>query len=512
VSIGPRALPLCAALLLAFGAPALAQSLEPEAALVHHPVNTKSTAAQRYFDEGLTLVYAFNRDEARKRFESAAALDPKLAMAFWGVALAEGPNLNFPMESPRLAIANAALEKAKALAGGASPEERRYIEALVLRYPNDPKVPAAAYYLAYRDAMLRLSADYPADDDAAALAVESAMDVDEWGWVGGVPVGPTASLAATLETVLRRNPGHIGANHFYVHLMDFQGVAERAVPSARRLSVLPIEPAASHLVHMAGHTDLDVGNFSALLREERAGVEMDLAYAAASGVAPGKLDYFTHDLSFFTGAAVMLGDATAIDDAIAICKNNHETLGMLAYARLGRWQDVLAWPAPSDRYGLVRYHYARVLAFTGLGDAARAQGEFGALESAVPPGDGSFFAPLLGMARANLAYGQGDRRAAVSELRAAIEGMGQYPPEVYAPWFYPAGEWLGWILLHAGDTTGAETAFRNDLVRTPHNARALFGLMESLGFAGRLGDARGYAGDVAANWRGPIAELRLGNV
>ena len=61
---------------------------------LHRPITTKSAEAQQYFDQGLTLVYAFNHDEAIRSFKQAAKLDPDCAMAWWGVALALGPNYN----------------------------------------------------------------------------------------------------------------------------------------------------------------------------------------------------------------------------------------------------------------------------------------------------------------------------------------------------------------------------------------------------------------------------------
>ena len=96
----------------------------------HHPVSTKNTQAQAFFDQGLRQVYAFNHDEAKRSFERASEIDPELAMAFWGVAEAVGPNYNDPASEDRFLLAHAAIEKAQSLAADASESDKAYIDAL----------------------------------------------------------------------------------------------------------------------------------------------------------------------------------------------------------------------------------------------------------------------------------------------------------------------------------------------------------------------------------------------
>src|SRR6516165_3872496 len=187
---------------------------------LHHPVATKNAQAQQFFDQGLILLYAFNHDEAARSFRRAAELDPKLAMAWWGVALALGPNYNLPQVDPEQAkAAYDALQKALRLAEGAPEPERDYIKALAARYSADPKADGKKLLEAYAKAMRQLSERYPDDLDAATLAAESAMNLRPWQlWSpGGEPAEGTAALVQTLESVLRRNPDHPGANHYYIH-------------------------------------------------------------------------------------------------------------------------------------------------------------------------------------------------------------------------------------------------------------------------------------------------------
>src|SRR6202045_5392294 len=137
--------------------------LMPGLGEVHHPVSTKNKQAQQFFDQGLKLVYGFNHDEARRSFMRAAQLDSKLGMAHWGVALTLGPNYNLPVDPERERAGYDAVQRAVALKQNASEPERAYIDALVVRYSNDPNADLHALDHAYSDAMGKLAARYPDD-------------------------------------------------------------------------------------------------------------------------------------------------------------------------------------------------------------------------------------------------------------------------------------------------------------------------------------------------------------
>jgi hypothetical protein len=516
---GPRrvfaAAAACGALALGLACPASADTAAPVPALAHHTVGTHVPEAQERFDEGLTLLWAFNRDESARRFEAAAKADPSLAIAWWGVALANGPNINFPLTAERLKKAQTALATAKSLEGGASPEERRLIDALAVRYPATYANEDAARpgYVAYRDAMARVHADYPADSDVAVLYVESVFDVDDVSWSDGKPSTAAALVDGILEDVLQRDPLSVGANHFYVHANDFVGAAGKALPSAERLSALPAEPAASHLVHMSGHIYLDLGMFAELERDNRTAVDDDRAFAATLSVSPWDLDYFGHNLDFYLGGATMLDDRPQIDRALDIARTSTgRPVYVLALARRGDWAGVLAWPAGKGastargRYQITALTYARGLAFVATGDLASARAAEASLEAS--RGDSPFVGALADLLAARLAHATGNDDTALTLLRRVQAFAANYPPEVFSAWYFPTGEWIGAILLQRGDLAGAEAAYRADLVRTPHNARALYGLMQTLTRQGRLAEARALAPQIAANWRGPYSELR----
>jgi Flp pilus assembly protein TadD len=492
---------------------ALLTSTTPFPALVHHQVSTKVAGAAQKFDEGLTLVYSFNRQEARKRFEEAARLDPKLAIAWWGVALAVGPNINEKMKADDLSAARDALVKAQALQSGASPEEQRYIAALALRYPADVDAGTAQPYAAYRDAMKALATDYPDDLDASVLYAESIMDLGGLAYVNHAPSADHDTIVAVLNAVLARDSHNVGANHYLIHAWDHAGVADRALASANYLSGLNYEPADSHLQHMPGHTYLDVGDLGSLEDVGRLSSLDDDAYAKSLGVDPFTLVYHRHDLDFWAGGALLIDDRGEIDQSTAEYVAGHDGGALMIYARERDFADVDAYPKPGGP-ALSAWRYARFLSALGRADIAAATRELAALDAILEMrfGKAPTDIPQGALAHARLAHALGDDATAISLLHLSLDEARDRPPEEFSPWFYPAGEWLGDILLQRGDLDGAETAFRDDLKRTPNNPRTLYGLMRTLTREGRLDDARALAPQIAANWRGDSTDLHAPDI
>ena len=188
---------------------------------LHHPVSTKNPEAQKFFDQGLRFIYAFNHDEAARSFQKATELDPKLAIAYWGIAEAVGPNYNDPASEDRFKQAHESIQKAADLSANASPSERAYIMAMAKRFPADPKSDRQKASEDYRDAMRDVVRDFPDDLDAATLFAESGMGLHPWGlWhVDGTPETGTEEIVATLESVLKRDyPVVLGTLYLYTLL------------------------------------------------------------------------------------------------------------------------------------------------------------------------------------------------------------------------------------------------------------------------------------------------------
>ena len=249
----------------------------------HRAVTTSSDLAQRYFDQGLIWAYAFNHDEAIRSFEKATRLDPDCAMAFWGIALCNGPHINNPLVPPeRSRAAWNAIQQAIALQDRATETERMLIAALSLRYADPPPADRAPLDQAYAAAMREVWRAHPDDSDVGTLFAEAMMDLRPWDlWTEqGQPRDVTKEVLAALEATLAMDPDHPGANHLYIHTIEASPHPERASAAADRLRQLV--PASGHLVHMPSHIDVLTGRWAQAAQQNDAAIEVDRAYRAIS--------------------------------------------------------------------------------------------------------------------------------------------------------------------------------------------------------------------------------------
>ena len=279
---------------------------------VHHPVKTSNPQAQRLFEQAMALDYGFNHGQAEQCFREAARLDPNMPMAYWGIALVLGTNYNLPVDDAREKLAYENVQKALALSANAPRNERDYIEALAKRYTGEPHPDYDRLEAAYHDAMREVYQTYPDDLDAATLFAESGMNLHPWQLYDreGQPAPGTDEIVAVLESVLKRDPNHVGANHFYIHAVEASTHPEAALPSAQRLAALA--PASGHLVHMPSHIYIRTGDPERGEKTNVAAVRVDDAYFAAAhpqGVYP--LMYYTHNLHFIAAENAFMGNYSA---------------------------------------------------------------------------------------------------------------------------------------------------------------------------------------------------------
>ena len=522
----------------ASGAAAGAGEIAPLALGTHtYGITTSSPEAQQAFDRGLTLAYGFAHQAAEKEFRRAAELDPRCAMAWWGIALVHGPHINLPLVTPERATAAwEALSRAQALSQGAGETERALIAALGRRYvehqPEDRRHLDEAYALAMREVWRK----YPGDADVASLFAEAMMDLRPWDlWTAdGKPQPGTAEILATLERALEINPDHPGANHYYIHVVEASNSPERGVAAADRL--LGLVPGASHLVHMPAHIYARVGRWEDAADANVRAIGADAAFRKANPRPGFYAMYMAHNQHFLAYALMMQGrSAQALEAARSMVASVPEEFlqefagvadGYMVIVpevlmRFGRWKEILAEPEPRESLPLARslWRYMRSVSLTALGRLEEAEKEREAfrLAAAAVPKDRTFGNNPAGllleiaarMLDGEMAAKRGRFDESVRTLREAarIEDSLRYdePPD----WIQPVRHTLGAVLMTAGRYADAERVYREDLAKFPENGWSLFGLGRALRLQKKDVEASAAEERFRKIWAG--ADVRLGS-
>ena len=522
------ALPLCAALAQHHGPSAEKPvTLLPGLGIYRHLIATSSEEAQKFFDQGLRLLYGFNRYEALRSFRKAAELDPAAVMPRWGMAMAQGPHINMDVDGDLdMKSSCEAAREGLALREGAPEHERAWIGAVSARCPEYDE-------RKYRDAMRELARRYPDDLDAAVFYAESIMIPHRWRWFqrDGAPKEGMAEAIHKLEAVMRRLPEHPGANHFYIHAVEMSPSPERAIPSAQRL--MGVVPAAGHLVHMPAHIWLILGDYELAAATNERAAQVDREYMERTGVSSSAYaGYYIHNLQFVAVARQMQGrwgDAIRAAETLAAAVGSHvEAMPMMvdavvqaplfAMLRFARWDDVLAAARPDDRLlaSVAVHHYGRAVTLAARGRREEALKEKAAFEEARAkvPADWMWLVnkagDVLALASAVLdARLAANDAAAVPHWRRAVDLQDALIYDEPPPWYYPVRESLGAALLRAGRAAEAEEVLREGLRRTPRNGRILFALMESLKAQGKTHAAALVRQEFEAAWSRADVKLRL---
>jgi tetratricopeptide (TPR) repeat protein len=504
----------------------------------HHPITAKNPEAQKFFDQGLAFLYGFNHDEAARYFRRAAELDPEAPMPYWGLALSIGPNYNDnAVDEKRAAATYEAVKKALALAPNATAPEQDYVRALAKRYASaDPKADWKQFHLDYSNAMRELVKKYPDDLDLATMFAESLMMLRPWQlWTAdGKPAPGTLELVSVLESVMKRDPNHPGANHFYIHAVEASPSLERAIPSAMRLMTLM--PAAGHLVHMPGHIFLQTGDYDMAADVNVKASAADREFVkrtGATGMYP--LMYWTHNIHFIAYARAQQG---RYDEAKQAAQEMVENVGdadlemqmleafhlypLMVDLRFHRWDDILQAPAPKPERKLLGAfrEYARAMALAGQGEvkkAAAAQRQFEKTRKAIPAEllylINNKASDVLALAAATLdgelAWARGEKDKSIRQWRRAVELESAIQYDEPPAWFYPVKQSLAAALLRNGQAREAETVFREAIAKQPRDGRLLYGLWQSLVAQKRDPEAALVQQQFDAAWKGATSKLAI---
>jgi len=499
-------------------------------------VTTPSTDAQTYFDQGLNFMFAFNHDEAIRAFRQATILDPTCAMAWWGVAIANGPHINNPVVDPdHAAAAWEALSRALAVSAKASDSERDLIESLATRYANPQPADRVALDHAYAEAMRGVWQKHPQDADIGALFAEALMDLRPWDlWTpDGQPQPGTDEVLKTLEAVVALDPNHPLALHLTIHAVEMSPAPEKGDFAADRLRDLT--PGLGHLLHMPSHIDVRRGRWAQAMAANEKAMEADRRYNAQVPRQGFYRLYMSHNHHMYAYAAMMVGQSAAalksIDEMVARMPDDWKqeyaaiadgftAMPLEVRMRFGKWDEILAAPEPPESLPIARAMrlYARGVALAAKGQTREARAEQTAFETARAAVSAEAIfgnntgAGILQVAadllEGEITYREGKVEAGLKALRkaAADEDALRYdePPD----WILPIRHALGAALLQAGKSAEAETVFRQDLKRLPDNGWSLFGLGRALRLQGKNDEAADIEARFKDVWAGADVELK----
>lgn len=478
------------------------------------PVTTDSARAQLFINQGLMLSYGFNHAEAARSFQEAARLDPECAMAYWGMALVMGPNINMPMPPENELQAYEMIQKAIALKKNVSKREHAYIDALAKRYSGEDNPNRVGLDFAYVKAMGELRDRYPDDLDAATLYAESVMDLRPWDyWTRDLkPYTETVEIINVVQSVLAINPNHPGAIHLYIHVVELAR-PELAEDGAERLRKL--SPGAGHLVHMPSHIFRRVGRYSDASKSNEDAIATDEDYISqcrAQGVYP--LAYYPHNIHFLWDSTTMEGRSRVAIDAARKAASSipadawreipilHQFLvaPLFAYTRFGEWDLILSESRPPKEslFWTGAWHYARGLAFTATGKLEEATQELESLRKITAEnsltdyrvtfsrnGARKILEIATEVLAGEMAARRGDYDNAIARLHRGVlleeNLIYNEPPD----WHVPVRQSLGAVLLEAKRYAEAEAIYWQDLRQNRENGWSLFGLMQSLRAQGK---------------------------
>jgi len=496
---------------------------------LHYPVTTVSLKAQEFFEQGLRLVYAFNHWEAIQAFREAARLDPDFAMAYWGLALAYGPNLNDVNPQDRERIAFESIQKAIDRKGRVSQVEKDMIDAMAARYNGKVYENRDSLNQTYATAMTQLAKKYPADAEVLTLCADAIMNTMPWDYweKDGAPKPATAEAKVLLENTMKLFPKHPGAHHLYIHLVEASSAPEQGLPSAQFLE--KAMPGAGHIVHMPAHIYLRTGQYGRAVELNQQAAKVDETYLASStNYGMYRLAYYPHNVDFIGFGSYMEGrSALGIQTAMKLAykgstvKSATPTLAqyfiaepIIAFVRFGKWEEILSLPQPDGdlTYAQAIFRFGRGLAYLRLGNEALANREMEKLDSlAASEALKSFyfsFNPASEIVkipqrvlRAELLLKQNQPDAGLAALRDAIKAEEEIRYNEPPDWKIPSRHFLGAALLDQNRFVDAEQVYLEDLKKNPENGWALIGLQQCYSKQGKKSEMTNTAKRYTKAWK-----------
>lgn len=473
---------------------------------LHYSITTRDSTAQKFFDQGLRLVYAFNHVEALRAFKEASLRDPSSAMMWWGQALTLGPNINDWNPKDREAMALQAIEKAKELSVSATQKEKDFILAMSARYDGKVHDDRDPLNVSYRDAMDKLAKKYPNDPEALVLYADAIMTSMPWDYWNkdGSPKQLTSLARVALESAMKKFPRHPGAHHMYIHLVEASNKPGDARKSAEFLETAM--PAAGHIVHMPSHIYVRTGEYERSNNSNRLAIKADEEFLSKTDdQGLYRAGYYPHNIDFLAFGALMNGESAlaikefnklayqvrGVEAIVPAYYDYYASMPLVAFVRYGKWNDILALPLPDAGKNFqiaATHHFARGMAFLRTSNLTEAKNELSKLEAihkldtlnsiyAFFNSTGQIVKVAAGLLKGEMLIKEGKANEGIAVLREAVAAEDELRYNEPPDWRLPVRHYLGAALLDAGHADEARRVFEDDLVRNPENGWALKGLV-----------------------------------
>ncbi|MCC7123265.1 MAG: hypothetical protein IT178_00340 [Acidobacteria bacterium] len=458
----------------------------------HRPISSTDAEAQRFFDQGFQMMYAFARLDAVRSFREAWKRDPNCAICYWGEAWAWGSYLNGPMPAEQSPFAYYAIRKAVSLKDvQASAVEKDFIDAMVPRYIEkfDPKT-RRQQDEAYAESMRKLAEKDPNDLDAATLYGDALFLLEPRRGRRDVEAPNIKRLHGVLEGVLAKDNKHPGACHLYVHATESTVRPDLAEACAEFLG--KSIPGASHIQHMPSHTWNEVGRWADSVRANLEAWHSDLKADIGEGFAI----YPDHNLHMLLYAASMDGQgAIAMQAGKDYTKRTGDTMyQVLTMIRFGRFDEVLeVTKRPEREVPAGAWDFAQGYARLRTGDIDFAKLHLGRVRKTADTSSQEFrqhpakrlLGVLAGILEGEILLAEKNVAGAITAFETAVQLDDELEYDEPEPLPFPARHWLGAALIDAGRHADAERVYREDLQDHPHNGWSLIGLQQALKAQGK---------------------------
>jgi tetratricopeptide (TPR) repeat protein len=450
-----------------------------------HPISSKIPLAQKYFDQGMIFFYGFNYDEAARSFQEAANIDPTCAICYWGKALALRGNVT-SLQDPRIPLAMKSIEQAQRLLSNATPQEQAYIKAIANSYLSNQNS-LSALDQAFKFEMANLSKQYPEDLDAKTLSARAKMQ----GIQGGKDV------LMELNEVLEKDPNHVGALHYHIHVVESNPPIEKGLPSAKKLETLV--PYAGHLIHMSAHIYFNLGLFRESSEVNKKAIQADEDLFAKGGIKGKYLaGYYLHNIQFLIASLVMEGKKNealeAAQKALKVMEEERPVVTtytdialraqkVLILQRFNDWDQILKEPTVESSFGDGMLHFSKSLAYLAKNNIAQAKQEANLIQKEPVPLEEDWMNNLLKVAYLNaqaaISEKEGNLAETFSTYQKAIQLEDSLVNSDPPVWFMSSREAYGNALLRANRPKEAAEMFREDLKKHPHKMWSEEGLKKA---------------------------------